>query len=91
MAKTRIIWKFRLLRKSGKLGHLWQEVHVDYILECVITSVKKCTSVRLSDSLVAFHRVPFHCPQPVLQFPTDATNNLFSNFSACRDIPESVR
>jgi hypothetical protein len=68
MVKTRIIWKFRLLRKSGKLCHLWQEVHVVYALECVITSVKTYASMWLSDSLVIFHRVPLHCPQPALNF-----------------------
>jgi hypothetical protein len=64
---------------------------VDYALECVITSVTTYVSVRLSDSLVTFHRVPLHFPQAVLKFPTKATNDLFSNFSACRDIPEGVR
>jgi hypothetical protein len=60
---------------------------VDYALECVITSVKTCASMRLSDSLVTFHRVPLHCPQPVFKFPTNAINDLFSNFSSCTDIP----
>jgi hypothetical protein len=64
---------------------------VDYALACVIISVKTCASMQLSDSLVTFHRVPLHCPHPILQFPTNATNDPFSNFIACRDIPEGVR
>ena len=64
---------------------------MDYTLECVITSVKTCTSLRLSDSLVTFHRVPLRCPQFVLKFSTNANNDLFLNFSSCRDIPEVVR